>query len=286
MNGVLQAAPLAFGREFPFTQADFRFVQQLVKERTGINLSDSKDDLVYARLAKRLRTLGLASFAAYCRYVAQHDDERINLINAITTNLTAFFRERHHFDYLREVAIPALAHEKRDSRRLRIWSAGCSSGEEPYSIAMTVLEALPQPERWDLRILATDLDSNMVAKAEAGIYGAERVQGLSSAQRNRWFLCGDGANQGRVRIRPELKEVLRFRQLNLMDPWPMAQPFDIIFCRNVVIYFDKATQCRLFNRYAEQLHPQGALIIGHSESLHNVAGRFKPAGKTIYRKVC
>ncbi len=284
MNGIPATQAKAQTREFHFTQNDFRFIQSLIKERAGINLSDSKDDLVYARLAKRLRTLSLTSFEAYCAYVVQQPDELVNLTNAITTNLTAFFREQHHFNYLRDVAVPEWVRLKQNKRQLRIWSAGCSSGEEPYSIAMTLLDALPDPGSWDLRILATDLDSTMVAHGAAGIYAQDRVEGIDKQTLSRWFLRGQGRHAGKVRVHPDLQEVIRFKQLNLMDAWPMAQPFDIIFCRNVVIYFDKPTQRTLFSRYADQLSTQGLLVIGHSETLNGVSERFAPMCKTLYRR--
>jgi len=239
---------------------------------------------VYARLSKRLRATGLASFRAYRQRVDEDGAELVHLINAITTNLTAFFREPHHFTHLQQVVIPDLMARDAGRRRLRIWSAGCSSGEEAYSIAMALLEALPQPERWDIKILATDLDSTMVARAEAGIYPLARLEGIGAARCRRWIQRGVGCNQGLARMAAELRGLIRFRQLNLMEPWPMRQPFDLIFCRNVVIYFDKPTQRRLFERYAQQLTPQGWLYIGHSESLHRVSERFVLRGKTIYQK--
>ncbi len=273
------------GREFVFTVQDFRYIQQLVGEVAGISLSEAKQDLVYSRLCKRLRALGLTSFRQYCEYV-RHDATRelSHLINAITTNLTAFFREQHHFDFLAESLLPELVTRKGNERQIRVWSAGCSSGEEPYSLAITLLERLPAPERWDIKILATDLDSNMLERAGQGVYPESRLEGVPTELARRWFLRGRGQNQGLVRVHPALQELIRFRRLNLMDAWPMQKPFDLIFCRNVMIYFDKPTQGRLVERYCSQLVPEGHLFIGHSESLFGINQRLQLVGKTVYRK--
>ncbi|VAX03918.1 Chemotaxis protein methyltransferase CheR [hydrothermal vent metagenome] len=271
-------------REFVFTDGDFEFIRQLVAEKTGIVLNDAKRNLVYSRLSRRLRQLGQEHFSDYCNLLKAGDDgELVNFTNAITTNLTSFFRENHHFDYLRDTLLPELMQDKAD-RRLRCWSAGCSTGEEPYSIAMVLRETLPE-KGWDVRLLATDLDSDVVAKAQCGIYTQERVNGISPKRLRRWFLRGKADNDGMVQVRPPLRELIAFRQLNLMQEWPISGPLDFIFCRNVVIYFDKPTQKVLFDRYAELLPVGGHLFIGHSESLFKVSDRFKLIGKTIYRKV-
>lgn len=207
----------------------------------------------------------------------------MQFVNAITTNLTAFFREVHHFDYLATTLLPALLQDK-VRRRLRLWSAGCSTGEEPYSLAMVVRETLPASVGWDTKILATDIDSNVLATARLGVYSTERASGLSPQHLQRWFRRGTGANAGLMRVVPALQELITFRQLNLMHDWPLRGPFDIIFCRNVAIYFDKATQRRLFDRFADQLDRQGYLFVGHSESLSAITERFELLGKTIYRK--
>jgi chemotaxis protein methyltransferase CheR len=271
-------------REFRFTERDFDRIRILVRRHTGIALSEAKCDLVYNRLAKRLRQLRLESFESYCALLESGDtEELVQLVNAITTNLTAFFREAHHFDYLAEALLPVLMQEKAHSRRLRIWSGGCSSGEEPYSIAMVVQEALPA-SGWDAKILATDVDSNVLATARRGVYSVERVNGISRQRLQRWFRKGTGTNTGLVQVVPALQALITFRQLNLMHAWPMRVPFDIVFCRNVVIYFDKGTQRRLFDRFADILDRQGYLFLGHSESLFKVTDRFEPLGQTIYRK--
>lgn len=272
-------------REFDFTERDFRCIQQLVSEHTGIALSDAKQDMVYSRLSRRIRALKLPDFNAYCSLIARGDDEQelIEFVNSITTNLTSFFREAHHFDYLKDSLIPELLRRNSTKKRLRIWSAGCSTGEEPYSIAMVVRESVPRD--WDAKILATDLDSNVLAKGQSGVYEAERVEGVGDARMRKWFQRGTGALEGKVKVSPELQEIITFKQLNLMREWPMKGPFDIIFCRNVVIYFDKDTQRVLFDRYANLLGEDGHLFVGHSESLYRVSERFRLLFKTIYQKV-
>jgi chemotaxis protein methyltransferase CheR len=272
-------------REFEFNDRNFQNIRQIVREHTGINLTDAKRELVYSRLSRRLRKLKLKSFNDYCELLAASDTSEItDFINAITTNLTSFFREAHHFAYLAEQVIPDLVSQMNRSQRIRIWSAGCSTGEEPYSIAITLKESIPNINQWDVRILATDLDSNVIAHGETGVYQQERIGGLSKQRLQRWFLKGTGNQEGSVRVSAELKELITFRQLNLMHPWPMKGPFDVIFCRNVVIYFDKATQRRLFERFANILNNEGCLFVGHSESLFKVTDRFRLIGKTVYEK--
>lgn len=273
-------------REFGFSGSDFERLRALVRSSTGISLSDEKQELVYGRLSRRLRKLQLGSFTDYCALLERGDERETEaFINAITTNLTSFFRESHHFDYLRDVALPRIVQRNTASRRLRVWSAGCSSGEEPYSLAMTLAESLPPERGWDVRILATDLDSDMVATAAAGIYDAKRIEGINASRRRRWFLRGRDANGDKVRISPQLRGMVTFKRLNLMDDWPIRGPFDAIFCRNVMIYFDKPTQTVLLDRFAGLLLDGDHLFIGHSESLANVTERFRSVGKTVYRKI-
>jgi len=272
-------------REFEFTDKDFNYIQQLVADSTGIVLSESKRDMVYSRLTRRIRALNLDSYKIYCDRLRDGDEsELIAFTNAITTNLTSFFREPHHFEFLKNKLLPDIKKNK-VSRKLRIWSAGCSSGEEPYSIAMVVHEVFGDVlAGWDIKILATDLDSNMVQTAANGIYSEDRVTGLTKSRLRSYVKNGSGENLGKVKISPRLQKMITFRELNLMNHWPVKGPFDIIFCRNVVIYFDKPTQKVLFNRYCELMVPHGHLFIGHSESLHMVTDRFKLLGKTMYRK--
>ena len=280
-----QAQALAGEREFQFSNHDFEKVRDYVKAQTGINLSDAKKQLVYGRLAKRLRELSMTSFSDYLHHV-QHNDssELVNFINAITTNLTSFFRENHHFEYLKGEAIPRLLKENQHTRRIRIWSAGCSTGEEPYSIAITLREAIPSIDSWDVKILATDLDTNVLAHGKKGVYDEERIAALSPQRKKRWFRRGKGEHAGTVRVDPSLRDLITFNQLNLMKPWRMKGPFDLMFCRNVVIYFDKPTQRILFDRYADILRPDGNIFLGHSESMFKVSERFKLIGNTIYQR--
>ncbi len=272
-------------REFQFTDRDFRCLQRLVARHTGITLSPAKRDMLYSRLARRLRALGLRRFKEYCALLQEdgNSEELRHFTNAVTTNLTAFFREPHHFDYLRDEFLPAMIERRADRRRLRIWSAGCSTGEEPYSIAITLAETMPRD--WDVRILATDLDSNVLDRARQGIYSEERTAEVPERLKRKWFLRGRAGHQGKVRVRRELRDMIRFRQLNLMHEWPMRGPFDAIFCRNVIIYFDKPTQSRLMDRFADILADDGRLFLGHSETLYRVTDRFQLLGRTIYRKV-
>lgn len=273
-------------REFNLTDKDFNVIRTLLGERAGIVLSDIKRDMVYSRLVKRLRKLQLDSFSSYCELLQAGDsDEITDFVNALTTNLTSFFRENHHFEYLSETVIPQLIKEKSNDRKLRIWSAGCSTGEEPYSIAMVIKESLPLAAGWDVKILATDLDTNVVEKASKGIYANERIDGIDKNRVKRWFKNGVDDNSDYVKVSPELQELIIFKQLNLLGPWPMSGQFDLIFCRNVVIYFDKPTQSILFDRYADHLIDSGHLFVGHSETLFKVTDRFKLLGNTIYRKV-
>lgn len=273
------------GREFSFTDKHFSRIRKFVTAQTGIVLTDAKKDMVYSRLSRRIRSQFDGSFDAFCQAV---DDgvraEQEFLVNAITTNLTAFFRENHHFEYLRDRLIPDLLRQKQQSRKIRIWSAGCSSGEEPYSLAITLNEAIPDIDNWDIKILATDLDANVLEQARQGIYTRERIKDLDEARQKRWFRLGKDNNAGLVKVKPSLQQLIVFKRLNLLHEWPMKGPFDVIFCRNVVIYFDKPTQAALFERYANILTPGGYLFIGHSESLYKVSDRFSGLGHTVYRQ--
>jgi chemotaxis protein methyltransferase CheR len=272
-------------REFAFSDEDFDALRTLVKELTGINLSDQKRELVYGRLARRLRALRLRTFAEYRELLSSDGGQEIGeLCNAITTNLTSFFRESHHFDYLREHVLQARAAQRGPARRMRIWSAGCSTGEEPYSLAMTVLETLPDLRSWDIKILATDLDSDVLARAQRGVYAGERVRGMNPQRLSRFFIESRGRDGPSYEVIPELMSLITFKQLNLMHPLPMKGPLDVVFCRNVVIYFDKDTQRDLFSRVARLQRTSDLLFLGHSESLFKVSESYNPIGKTIYRR--
>lgn len=272
-------------KEFILSDRDFNQIRKLVKDQTGINLSEGKRDMVYGRLSRRLRQLDLTDFRVYLKYLETDEVEVGNFINAITTNLTSFFREMHHFEYLKKTIIPSLLASNRDTGRIRIWSAGCSTGEEPYSIAMTLLDSIPDIAHWDVKILATDLDSNVVAHAKEGIYTMDRVKALPDNIQRKYFRKGRGSTEGSVKMSESLQSLITFKQLNLMHQWPMRGPFDVIFCRNVVIYFDKPTQRVLFDRYADMLRPDGHIFLGHSESLFKVSERFKLLGNTMYQRI-
>lgn len=275
-----------YEREFEFNRKDFENIRDLVGDRTGIVLSDHKITMVYGRLSRRLRQLKIQSFREYLDLLEDESgQELVEFTNALTTNLTSFFREPHHFEYMRSHAVPALL-KNRPNHKLRIWSAGCSTGEEPYTIGITMHEAMANYIRnWDVKILATDLDTNVVQKGKNGIYEEERVNGIEANRLKKWFRKGRDENEGKVSVSEKIRELITFKQLNLLHDWPMRGPLDIIFCRNVVIYFGKDTQRELFNRYADLLADDGYLFIGHSENLHKICDRFQLIGKTIYRKV-
>jgi len=268
-------------REFPFSEREFRMLADMANKCTGIVLADHKKDMVYSRLARRLRALGMKSFAEYCTLVQGEEgkEEMGNLVNAITTNLTSFFRESHHFEHLHSNVLEPLAAGK--SKRLRIWSAGCSAGMEAYSIAMTMKAAIKDLPSWDARILATDIDTNMLITGMEGEYAAEQYENIPAAHRAEVIKL----KNGRMAMSPDLKSLVAFKQLNLLDHWPMKGTFDAVFCRNVVIYFDKPTQQKLFARIADLIKPNGWLYIGHSENLFKVCDRFELVGRTIYRKI-
>jgi chemotaxis protein methyltransferase CheR len=271
--------------EFELTDSEFKRLRDLVHARTGIALSEAKRELVYGRLARRLRKLKLASFAEYCELVESGESAELQeLTNAITTNLTSFFRENYHFEQLAAEALPQVESKRSATRRMRLWSAGCSTGEEPYSLAMVMREALAHLPGWDIKLLATDIDSKVVATAAEGEYAHERFKDVPADRVRNWFRTVPG-RPGFCAASDELKALVTFKQLNLLDPWPMKGPFDIIFCRNVVIYFDKATQRGLFDRMADLQEPGGWLFIGHSENLLNVTRRYKLVGRTVYRRV-
>lgn len=271
-------------REFKFDDQDFSFLSGLVKQRTGIVLADHKRNMVYSRLARRLRELKMREFSDYCSMLQnEHGNEEIgNLINSITTNLTHFFREPHHFEHLRDEVFKPFFAPTNKNKRMRIWSAGCSSGAEPYSIAMVLENFARSATGHDCRILATDIDTNMLNRGKSGIYSAEMAERIPKPYDK--YFTPSSQHASDVEMADSVKRHITFNQLNLMDTWPMKGPFDVIFCRNVVIYFDKDTQRQLFDRMADLLTPNGWLYIGHSESLNKVSDRFTLQGRTIYRR--
>ena len=273
------------GNEFELTDSEFKRLRELVHQRTGIALSEAKRELLYGRLARRLRKLKLTSFAEYCQLVERDGSAELQeLTNAMTTNLTSFFREDYHFKQLAAEVLPQVESKRSGKRRMRLWSAGCSTGEEPYSLAVVMREALAHLSGWDIKLLATDIDSKVVATAAEGVYAAERFKGVAPERVKNWFREISGRPDF-FAASAELKSLITFKQLNLLDQWPMKGPFDVIFCRNVVIYFDKATQRSLFDRMADLQEPGGWLFIGHSENLLNVTRRYKLVGRTVYRRV-
>ena len=267
-------------REFLFTLADFERVRRLIHDRAGIALGEHKQEMVYSRLARRLRALRLDSFRSYLdRVEADDGGEWDEFVNALTTNLTAFFREAHHFDVLRERLRGWAA-----GRRCRVWCAAASTGEEPYSIAMTMVETFSS---WTppCEVLATDVDTAALAKAERGVYPLERVKKLGAERMRRYFVraAPDGTQ---LKVRPELRALVSFQRVNLLSPhWPVVVPCDAIFCRNVLIYFDKATQRRIIERFVPLLRPQGLLFVGHSEGLFHCSDLFRSLGKTVYAPI-
>jgi len=271
--------------EFGFDRSDFAFIATALHEDAGIHLPASKANLVYSRLAKRLRALGLESFRDYCDLVGSEEgaDERTQMIAALTTNVTRFFREPHHFDHLRRKVIEPVAEEVKQGRRLRIWSAGCSTGQEPYSIALTLLSVLPEARAHDVRILATDINPLVLETARKGLYPAEEVVSVPADLRKSWM---EPTGIGTLRLDEAARGLLSFRPLNLIGSWPMKGPFDAVFCRNVVIYFDEKTQMRLLTRLSSLLRPGGFLYLGHSERMVGPAeALFRLDGTTTYRKL-
>jgi chemotaxis protein methyltransferase CheR len=264
-------------KEFDFTARDFERVRALIYRRAGIALADSKQEMVYSRLARRLRATGIRSFQVYLDGLESRDDndEWEAFTNALTTNLTSFFREAHHFPILAE-------HVRKAKEPITVWCSASSTGEEPYSIAMTLCEALgtltPQAH-----VIATDIDTNVLSTASAGIYAIDRLDKMEPERARRFFLRGKGEQAGLVRVRPELRQMVTFKQLNLLaDDWPVSGAFDAIFCRNVMIYFDKPTQGKILTRFAPLMKSDALLFAGHSENFLYVSDAFKLRGKTVY----
>lgn len=263
---------------------DFKFICKFTYDTAGIVLNDSKREMVYRRLTRIIRDRKLNSFSEYCELLkCQPEQEKNYFINAITTNLTSFFREQHHFDYLTEYELPRLI--KKNSKRLRIWSSASSTGEEPYSIAITLVEAMKGLlSQWDVKILATDIDSDVLSTGKNGVYEERRIEDVPHKFKEKYFKKGVGSNSNKVKVDNKLQHIITFKPLNLLEEWPIKGPFDVIFCRNVIIYFDKKTQQQLFERYYDLLAPGGLLMLGHSENLGKYQQFFDNAGRTIFRK--
>ena len=274
-------------KAFELSKEDFNFICQYVYDFAGIVLNASKKEMVYRRLTRIIRERKISSFTEYCDLLkAEPEKEKDFFINAITTNLTSFFREQHHFDYMVKHELPKLIKNSlTNHKRLRIWSSASSTGEEPYSIAITLLETMKGSlGQWDAKILATDIDSNVLAAGKNGVYDERRIEDIPKKFKEKYFHKGVGVNKSKVKVDKELSKLITFKQLNLLHDWPMKGPFDIIFCRNVIIYFDKETQQELFARYYEMLTPGGLLILGHSENLGPYQAHFDNVGRTIFRK--
>jgi chemotaxis protein methyltransferase CheR len=275
--------------DITITDNQFRLFRDLIYKVAGISLSDAKRQLVQSRLGKRLRHHELGSFGAYYDLVMSSDAELTTFVNCITTNKTDFFREEHHFQFVRTQIVPRMISDGKRGlapSRIRAWHAGCSTGEEPYTMAMTLLEALGGEPNWDVKLLASDIDTDVLASAERGIYESDRIAGIPDVLLRRYFERSRTDEEVRYRTKPVLRDLIKFKQINLTKtPWPIRGDvqFDIVFCRNVIIYFDKPTQKELFQRFERVLKPGGHLIIGHSESLLGVTNSFHSLGQTIYQ---
>lgn len=273
--------------ELKLTERDFKTVQKLIFDFAGISLSNSKQVMVHGRLAKRVRHLNLSSYSEYIDIIVggKDRDETTKFINALTTNKTDFFREKYHFHFLSKTVFPALR-EKANAghpKKLRIWCSASSTGEEPYTIAITTREFFGINTDWDIRILASDIDTDVLSKASAGVYEADRLADVPLHIRQNYFTRASRSEESPWTVKPVLRDLITFRRINLQEtPWQINTQFDIIFCRNVMIYFNAETQSALIERFAEKLDPEGHLIIGHSESLFGISNRFKPLGETIY----
>ncbi len=272
--------------EFVLTGDDMRQIAAMLHADAGIHLTEAKAALVYSRLSKRLRALGLESFRDYCALIASREglDERQKMLAALTTNVTNFYREPHHFEHLAKQVLPPLLDAARRGGRVRIWSAACSNGAEPYSIALTILSLMPEAAQYDIRVLATDIDPNMIAMGREGVYSEAALRPVPPDLRRRWFTpvrTSDGSAFG---ASEEMRAIVAFRELNLIGAWPMKGRFQAIFCRNVVIYFEEATQSRIWSRFVPLLTAGGHLYIGHSERVSGPAmADFQPEGITTYR---
>lgn len=272
--------------EYPLTRRDLSEIAAMIYADAGIYLNETKASLVYSRLSKHIRQLGLKGFRDYCALVSSPTGAgpRREMLSHLTTNFTRFFRENHHFDHLKSDVLPELLARARNGGRVRIWSAACSDGQEPYSIALTVLSLMPNAADYDFRILATDIDPKILAIARAGAYDATALETVNPAMRKQFFRETDAGGRQKWQIDDRVKKLITFNELNLMAQWPFKGPFDVIFCRNVVIYFDEPTQVKIWSRFAGMLGDAGHLYIGHSERVSGEAkAQFDNIGITTYR---
>ncbi|MDZ7875729.1 MAG: protein-glutamate O-methyltransferase CheR [Rhizobium sp.] len=272
--------------EYPLTRRDLNEIAAMIYSDAGIALNDSKASLVYSRLSKHIRNLGLSGFRAYCQLVASPEGsaERREMLSHLTTNFTRFFRENHHFEHLRDEVLPGLIQRAKSGGRVRIWSAASSDGQEPYSIALTVFQAFPNVLDYDFKILATDIDPKILAIARQGAYDEQALETVSPAIRKQWFKEVEIGGRRKFQVDDRLKRLITYNELNLMAQWPFKGKFDVIFCRNVVIYFDEPTQMRIWTRFADLLPIGGHLYIGHSERVSGDSKNdFDNIGITTYR---
>jgi len=265
-------------REYTFTQSDFERIKKLIYKHAGISLSASKQNMVYSRLARRVRANGFNTFHEYLNFLEHGNSEEWEAFtNALTTNLTAFFREQHHFPILEKHV-----EQRKNQKKIQLWCSASSTGEEPYSMAMAMVQAF-KTFTPPVHILATDLDTNVLAKAQLGVYSLDKLEKIPKERLKQFFLKGKGHHAGSARVRPELRNMITFRQLNLLDEsWPIRGPFDAIFCRNVMIYFDKPTQYKILKKFVPLLAPAGLLFAGHSESFQHAVDLFRLREKTVY----
>lgn len=269
---------------FPFTNGDFEAISNLAFDEFGLHLRENKKSLVYSRLVGRIRQLNLLDFSQYCTLLKSSggENERLNMLSSLTTNVTRFFREEHHFELLKEAVFPRAMERARTGEVVRLWSAGCSTGQEPYSIAMALMQYAPDAKNYDIKILASDVDVNVLNFASAGEYSEEDTTSVPSDLLAKYF---DRIECGDHRVNPALKDIISFRKLNLMKPWPMKHQFDLIFCRNVAIYFDEQTRERLWHRFCTALRPKSFLCIGHSERVAGAASEsLTSLGHTSYQR--
>ncbi|NTF86061.1 protein-glutamate O-methyltransferase [Agrobacterium rhizogenes] len=274
--------------EYPLTRRDLSEIAAMIYSDAGISLNETKASLVYSRLSKHIRALGLPGFRDYCQLVSSPAGavQRREMLSHLTTNFTRFFRENHHFDHLRDEVLPGLLARAKAGGRVRIWSAACSDGQEPYSIALTVLSLLPNAADLDFRILATDIDPKILGLARAGAYDEAALETVSPAMRKQWFQEVEIQGRRKFQIDDRVKRLITFNELNLLAQWPFKGSFDVIFCRNVVIYFDEPTQTKIWSRFAGQLQDNGHLYIGHSERVAGDAKHlFDNIGITTYRHI-
>ena len=272
--------------EFGYSRENFESIRSLAKKASGIEIDSTKMDMVYTRLVRIIRVSPYENFDQYIAALEQNNDAlQREFVNAITTNLTSFFRENHHFELLKSVALPEIMSKRKPDKTIKIWSAGCSTGEEPYSMAFTLSEYFADKPQWNYKIYASDIDTNVLNKAKAGVYEIDSLSNIKNLELNKWFLKGTGENEGFCKVKPEFRQMIEFFQCNLIKPLTIDWIFDVIFCRNVLIYFDSASQHQILDQLMMRLAPQGFIFTGHSESFMYRYKKTKLISKTMYRKI-